>query len=53
MFFFFSMISSASWVKEGAITISRKILLISSATEAVISRLAATMPPKMETGSAL
>ena len=53
MFFFCSKISSASFEKDGAITISIKILLICSAVALSISLFAAIIPPKIETGSEL
>ena len=44
-------ISTASAVKSGAITISKNILVISSAVAASTVPFTATIPPKMDTGS--
>jgi hypothetical protein len=52
IFCFCESIANASSVKPGAITISTKIFDISSAVSLSIIRFAATMPPKIDTGSA-
>ena len=44
-FFLAERISSASGLKDGAITISRKMGFIPRATSAVSSRFTPTMPP--------
>ncbi|MMZ63291.1 hypothetical protein D1872_255370 [compost metagenome] len=52
IFFFWVSTSSASDVKPGARIISRKISFKSRAVASSTIRFAATMPPKIETGSA-
>ncbi len=51
MFFFFFNILNALSEKEGAIIISIKILLISSAVFSSTSLFATTIPPKIDFGS--
>ena len=52
MFFFFDKISNASASKLGAMMISKKMFASFSATALLTGSLNATIPPKIETGSA-